>query len=112
MEDNLELLKVEEADVQSQLLHRYYDLLHLGGSSLPGLCTLDPLLGPPSTLAEFFWRMCLQSHLQTFPPTPQKSNPKFHNPRITLKIPPFSAHRQGEGEVPDYFWGVGILLFL
>ena len=30
------------------------------------LRTLDPPLGPPSTLAEIFWRMCLQSHLQKF----------------------------------------------
>ena len=30
----------------------------LWGSSLTGLCTLDPLLGPPSTLAEFFQRTC------------------------------------------------------
>ena len=27
------------------------------------LCTLDRLLGPPSTRAEIFRRMCLQSHL-------------------------------------------------
>ena len=29
------------------------------GSLLTGLRTLDPLLGPPSTLAEFFRHMCL-----------------------------------------------------
>ena len=30
------------------------------GSSLTGLRTLDPPLGPPSTLAESFWRTCLR----------------------------------------------------
>ena len=30
------------------------------GSSLPGLCTLDPLLSPPSKPAEIFQRMCLR----------------------------------------------------
>ena len=38
------------------------------GSSLPGLCTLDPPLKPQSTWAEIFQHMCLQSHLQTSPP--------------------------------------------
>jgi hypothetical protein len=47
-----------------------YQGLFCWGSSLPGLHTLDPQLSPPSTLAEFFQRTFLQSHLQTFPPTP------------------------------------------
>jgi hypothetical protein len=34
-----------------------------------------------------FQRMCLQSHLQTSLPTPQKSCPKFQNPRTTLPPP-------------------------
>ena len=53
-------------------------------SSLPGLRTRDPLLGPPSTLAEIFWCTCLQSRLKTSPPTPQKSNPKFQNSMTSL----------------------------
>ena len=48
--------------------------------------TRDPPLGPPSTLAEIFRYTSLQSHLQTSPPTPQKSYPKFRNPRTTFEI--------------------------
>ena len=32
---------------------------HPSLSSLPGLRTLDPLLGPPSAWAQMCWRMCL-----------------------------------------------------
>ena len=35
----------------------------------PGLCMRDPPLSPPSTLAEIFLHTCLQTHLQTSPPT-------------------------------------------
>ena len=45
-----------------------------------------PSARPPSTWAEIFRCMCLQSHLQTSPPTPQKSYPKFRNPRTTFEI--------------------------
>ena len=38
------------------------------GSSLPGLRTQDPQLGPPLTLAEIFWRTCLQSHFLEISP--------------------------------------------
>ena len=31
------------------------------------------------------WRTCLQSHLQTSPPTPQKIYEKFWYPSITIK---------------------------
>ena len=41
------------------------------GVLAPGLRTWDPPLGPPSTLAEVIRQTCLQSHLQTSPPTPQ-----------------------------------------
>ena len=58
------------------------------GSSLPGLNTLDPPFGAPSTWAEIFRRTCLQSNLQTSPPTPQKSYPKFRNPRTTFENTP------------------------
>ena len=34
---------------------------------------------------------CLQSHLQTSLPTPQKSYPKFLNPRTTFQNTPFSV---------------------
>ena len=57
------------------------------------LRTLDRSLVPPSTWAEIFRRTCLQSHLQTSPPTPQKSYPKFRNTRQLLKLPPLSAQK-------------------
>ena len=63
------------------------------GSSLRGLRMLDPLLSPPSTWAEVFCLRCLQSHLQTSPPTPQKSYQKFLNPRTTFQNTPFSAQK-------------------
>jgi hypothetical protein len=43
------------------------------GSSLPCLGTCDTPLGPPSTPAEICLCTCLQSHLETSPPAPQKS---------------------------------------
>jgi hypothetical protein len=46
----------------------------------------DTPLSPPSTSAEIFRRTCLQSHLQTSPPTPQKSYPKFRNPRTNFQF--------------------------
>jgi hypothetical protein len=59
-------------------------------SLLPGLRTLDPLLGPPSTGTAICRHTCLQSDLQTSPPTPQKSYLKFWNPRTTFQnIPLF-----------------------
>ena len=55
-----------------------------------------------------FWHTCLQSHLQTSPPTPQKSYPKFRNPKTTfeifkknLKTPP-----RGPGGVSEFFGGL------
>ena len=52
------------------------------------LRTLDRSLVPPSTRAEIFRHMCLQSHLQTSPPTPHKSYPKFQNPITTFETTP------------------------
>jgi hypothetical protein len=49
--------------------------------------------------------MCLQSHLQTSPPTPHKSYPKLRNPRTTFEEEKnFSAHSKGGRGVPDYFF--------
>jgi hypothetical protein len=56
---------------------------------------LDRSLVPPLEWVEIFRRMCLQSHLQTSPPTPQKSYPKFRNPRTTFE------------NTSSYFWCVG-----
>ena len=60
---------------------------------LPGLRTWDPPLSPPSTLAEIFWHACLQSHIQTSPPTPQVNFWNFHtkNFYITSKTLPRGA---------------------
>ena len=77
------------------------------GSSLSGLRMLDP----PLDVSEKFPRMCLQSHLQTSPPSFQKSYLKFRNPRTNfeifthkklknLKMPP-----RGLGGSPNFFWG-------
>ena len=81
------------------------------GSSLPGLRMLDPPLGPPSTWVDIFWHTCLQSHLQTSPPTPQKSYPKFQNPRTNFEI--FNKKIQktykrppgGQGVSPNFLGG-------
>ena len=80
----------------------------LWGSSLQGLRTRDLPLGPPSTLAEIIRHTCLQSHLQTSPPTPQKSYLKFRNSRTTFEIPPFVRPfiAGGVGGSPIYFQGV------
>ena len=82
------------------------------GSSLPGLRTLDPPLSPPLTWAEIFWCAFLQSHLQTSPPTPQKSYPKFRNPRTTfgntpLCLPNYSIVRG----VPEFVFPLESLSF-
>ena len=55
------------------------------------LRTLDRSLFPPSAWAEIFWCTCLQSHLQTSPPTPQKSYLKFQNPWTTFDNSPLFA---------------------
>ena len=75
------------------------------------LRTLDRSLVPPSTEAEIFRRTCLQSQLQTSPPTPQKSYPKFRNPRTTFENAPLCPHNYsivlGVGGSPIFFW-IGI----
>ena len=67
------------------------------------LRTLDRSVVPPSTQAEIFRRMCLQSHLQTPPPTPRSNIRSFGTLGQLFKIPPFSAQN---------FVLVGILIFL
>ena len=52
------------------------------------LRTLDRLHFPPSAWVEIFRCTCLQSHLQTPPPTAQKSYPMFRNPRKTFESTP------------------------
>ena len=65
------------------------------GSSL-SVCTCLLLDGESSfphsliemSLAELIGRLCLQSHLKTFPPTPQKSYAKFWNSRTPFQNTP------------------------
>ena len=87
------------------------------GSSLPGLRTQDPPLSPPSTWAEIFRRMCLQSHLQTSPPLPQKTYPMFRTPmktssRFFLICPPKLGFFGGDRGGPPKFGFIGIIIFL
>ena len=56
------------------------------GSSVPGLRTQDPLLGPQSTGAKKIRRTCLLSQLQTSPPTTKNSYLKFWNPKATFEF--------------------------
>ena len=57
---------------------------------LPGLRMLDPPLSPHRHERKFFDIRVCKGHLQTSPPTPQKSYPKFWKPRITFQnIPLF-----------------------
>ena len=60
------------------------------GVLAPGSAHARPSAQPPIDMSGNFRRMCLQSHLQTSPPTPQKAYPKFWNPR---KLPPLSAQK-------------------
>ena len=71
-----------------------------GRSRVPGL---DPPLGPPLTWAEICWHTCLHSHLQTSPPTHQKSYPKFCISFLLIV--------REEGGSPIFLFLVGILLF-
>ena len=80
------------------------------------LRTLDRSLVPPSAWAEIFRCTCLQSHLQTSPPTPQKSYPKFRNPRTTFENTPFCAPKysivRGIEGGPWISFLIGIVIFL
>ena len=58
--------------------------LALMGVLAPRLRMLDGPLSPPLALVEFSRRTCLQSCLQTSPPTPKKSYLKFQNCMTSL----------------------------
>ena len=67
------------------------------------LRTLDRSLVPPSTQAEIFRHTCLQSHLQTSPPTPRKTYLKFRNPRTTFEILKIlKTAQRGQGGVSKF----------
>ena len=82
------------------------------GSSL----TVWARLTVHSAWAEIFRPTCLQSHLQTSPPTPQKSYPKFRNPRTTFEnnplCPPKYSIVRGVGGSPNFVrvWNPHIFL--
>jgi hypothetical protein len=64
------------------------------------------------------WHICLQSHLQKFPPTPHKSYPKLQNPTTTFKIvnniffKPKNAPPGGQGGSPNVLGGGANFIFL
>jgi hypothetical protein len=85
------------------------------GVLAPGSAHARPSDQPPSTLVEIFRHTCLQSHLQTSHPTPQKSYLKFLNPRTTYENAPLTPNifdSAGGRGCPRIFLGFGILLFL
>jgi hypothetical protein len=60
--------------------------LALMGVLTPGSAHARPSARPPiNTTRKYFRCTCLQSHLQTSPPTPQKSYLKFRDPRTTFE---------------------------
>ena len=56
------------------------------GVLAPGSAHARPSAWPPIDVSGNFTAQSLQSHPQTSPPTPQKSYPKFWNPRTTFEI--------------------------
>ena len=79
-----------------------------------------PSAQPPSALAEFFRHTCLQSCLQTSPPTPQKSYPKIQNSRTSLsrenlnlaKFPVKIGLNEGIGGGSPKKFQIKILIFM
>ena len=64
-------------------------------------------------LNEIFRHTCLQSHLQTSPPTPQKSYPKFRNPRTTFENTPVvrqKCHSAGGPQFILFYWNHNIFV--
>ena len=57
------------------------------GVLAPGSAHARPSSQPPISTSGNFRRTCLQSHLQTSPPSPQKSYLKFQNPRTIFENP-------------------------
>ena len=53
------------------------------------LLMLDGFARPPIASNGIFCHTCLQSQIQTYPPTPQKSYPKLRNPRTIFVNTPF-----------------------
>jgi hypothetical protein len=77
---------------------------------IPNTYTI-PNLNPQSKL---IWS-AESPHLQTSPPTPQKSYTKFRNPRPTFENTPLSAQKCHSSEgmgAPRIFCGVVIIIFL
>ena len=76
---------------------------------------IDRSLFPLSAWAVILWCTCIQSQLQTSPPTPQKSYPKFRNPRTTFEISKVIhfCHSNKNLCPPNYsiVWGVGGIPF-
>ena len=104
-------LRSDQNQVNFDLLVFNLSLLCLH-PSFRGLCKQDPPLSHPLTWAEIFRHTCLQSCLQTSPPTPKKSYTKFQNPwKCRPLVYPKSAYCRGKGG-PLFFIFIGILIFL
>ena len=75
------------------------------GVLAPGSAHARPSARPPIDTRKKFRHTCLHSHLQTSPPTPQKSYQKFRNPRTTFEntplCPPNYSIVRGVGGVPQ-----------
>ena len=79
------------------------------GSSLTVYARLTVCSSPHQHKRKFSGTHVVQSHLQTSPPTPQKSYPKFRNPRTTFENTPLFTPKysivRGVGGVPKlFFW--------
>jgi hypothetical protein len=77
------------------------------GSSLTVCARLTVRSSPRQHERKFCRRTCLQSHLQTSPPSPQKSYQKFRNPLCL----PQNRLVQGEGGFHEFVWGMESIYF-
>jgi hypothetical protein len=86
--------------------------LALMGVLVPGSAHTRPSLSPLSKLAEIFWHMCLQSHLQMYPQPLRSHIWNFGTQEQLLKFSkknfkkPESALPKGPGGVSEIFWGL------
>ena len=83
------------------------------GVLAPGSAHARPSAQPPIDTSGNISVHVSKGHLQTSPPTPQKSYPKFRNPRTTFENTPLTPHiYDSGGGGPRIIFLVGILLFL
>ena len=86
---------------------------HEMGVLTPCLCMLQIVACPPINMSQKgCWRMCLQSHHQSSPPTPPKEFPKFQNPMTTLENPPLCLAKYSIVQGKGWGWNHNINLFV